>query len=308
MRYARLLIGALCLAAALSGCGAAGWWVVVGSGVVAEQVVDLSGFTSVSAASGFSVEIAKGDAFAVVVRADDNVIPLVRATLEGDQLVLGLEPGLSYWTTVLHASVTMPELRGLSCSGGVTASVGDGFSTDRTLSVALSGGSRLTMASVACGGLDVDLSGGSFLSGAASCPLGAATLVLSGGSRLTMASVACGGLDVDLSGGSVLDGAASCPQGAATLVLAGGSEVRSLVGSAATLNLMHSGGGRAELSELAVDTASVTLAGGAAARVSVQTSLTATVTGGSSLRYRAFAAGPAVTVVEASGGSSIASF
>jgi hypothetical protein len=308
MRNLRLVVGTLLLLAALSGCGAAGWWLVVGSGVAAEQVVDASGFTSVSAGSGFSVEIAKGDAFAVVVRTDDNVLPHVRASLDGDRLVLGLEPGLSYWTTVLHASITMPELRGMSFAGGVTASVGDGFSTESTLSVALSGGSRLTMASVACGGLDVDLSGGSFLSGAASCPLGAATLVLAGGSRLTMASVACGGLDVDLSGGSVLDGAASCPQGAATLVLAGGSEVRSLVGSAATLNLMHSGGGRAELSELAVDTGSVELSGGAAATVSVQTSLTVTLAGGSSLRYRSYAPGPALTIVSVSGGSSISAF
>ena len=266
MRYLRLVVGALLVLAAFSGCGAGGWF-VVGSGVAAEQAIDLTGFTAVSAGSGFSVDIRKGDSFGVVVRADDNVLPHVRATLEGERLVLALEPGFSYWTTMLQASVTLPELRGVAFSGGVTASVGEGFSTAGTLSVSLSGGSRLATASVACGGLGADLSGGSVLSGAVSCPLGAAELTLSGG-----------------------------------------SEVRSLTGATLTLDLVHSGGGRSDLSGLSADTAQIELAGGAAATVSVQSSLSATLSGGSFINYRRYEAGPVVTAVEVSGGSSISSY
>ena len=266
MRGLRLSLFVLLALAALAGCRIADW-LVLGSGIVVDQASDLAGFTAIDAGSGFSVDAQRGESFSILLRTDDNVLPHVRVLLEGERLVLSLEPGFSTWPTVLHASVTMPDLRGIGLSGGSVATVAAGFETVGTFAAALSGGSRLSLT-----------------------------------------SLSCAALRADLSGGSDIDGAITCPGGAAELALSGGSRVRALSGEAGTLGIDQSGGSTSDLSQLIAETADVTLSGGSVATVSVQSSLTANLSGGSRLSYRRYEAGPAITAIDASGGSSISSY
>jgi hypothetical protein len=254
------------LVPSLGGCGFLNLF-LPGSGVLVTESRDLEGFVSVDASSGFRVDIEPGQASALLLQTDDNVMPHVRASVVGGTLVLAVEPGHLTLPTTLRASVCMPELRGLTLSGGSAAEVAPGFGTAATL-----------------------------------------TASLSGGSRAALGAIACGGLAMELSGGSTLGGTVSCPEGSAVLTLTGGSQVSSLAGEAASLDIEQSGGGDSDVSAFGVRDAVVDLSGGAVARVDAERHMTVSLSGGSRLLYRVHQAGPTITAIDISGGSSLVTF
>jgi hypothetical protein len=250
---------------AVGGCNVGGWG--LGSGVVVEETMDVSGFTTVAASSGFAVDIQPGTDYSVTIRTDDDVMPHVLASLVDTALELSLETGYWYNATVLRATITLPTLSGLVLSGGSQAYVSAGFDSTKTFSARLSGGSHTTLQGLSTEDLALELSGGSSLNGAMACPCGDVRAVLSGGSRIT-----------------ALDGVAN------------------------RLTVEQSGGGETDLSGLTADSANVTLSGGSRVKVNAKTGLAARLSGGSSLAYRLYEAGPAITALEISGGSSLAPF
>ena len=171
---------------------------VTGSGTPVTETKSITGFTSVSAAMGFNVEITESSTFSVRVTVDDNVVDRLRVTKEGDTLTIALDPGI-YTSMTLRAVVTMPDIEGLELSGGSRGTI-SGFVGLASLDLELSGGSHVDVEGSAID-LTVDASGGSTLD-LENFPVHDADIGFSGGSSGTISLD--GTLDADVSGGSRL--------------------------------------------------------------------------------------------------------
>jgi hypothetical protein len=122
----------------------------------------------------------------------------------------------------------------------------------------------------------------------------------SGSSRVHLRDRLAGDeLRVELSGASRLDGPVDSKS--ATAAVSGASEVE-LSGRAASLNASASGASHLLLQQLQVDALEVSLSGASNAEVSVRRTISASLSGASSLRYRG---SPTFTRQEVSGGSSV---
>jgi hypothetical protein len=169
-----------------------------GSGNLVTETKTITGFTMVSAAMGFNVEITESSTFSVRVTLDDNLVDKLRVTKVGDTLSLTMDPG-SYLSRTLRAVITMPTIDGIEFSGGSQGSI-SGFVGLASLDLELSGGSHID-AEGSANALTVDASGGSTLD-LENFPVHDADVVFSGGSSGTISLD--GTLDADLSGGSRL--------------------------------------------------------------------------------------------------------
>jgi Putative auto-transporter adhesin, head GIN domain len=122
----------------------------------------------------------------------------------------------------------------------------------------------------------------------------------SGSSRIRLQDPLAGDdLRLELSGASRLDGAAELRS--MTAGLSGASEL-TLSGRVGTVSANASGASRLALEQLQVDALEVGLSGASNAEVWVRRTISASLSGASSLRYRG---SPTLTTQETSGGSSI---
>jgi hypothetical protein len=176
------------LVAVLVGCTPV---TITGSGNVFTQEEAITGFDKVDASHSFEVDISQGEAYSVIIRADDNVLPHLQVVKQRDTLKIGLKPGQVYSIrdATMQAEVTMPELTGLDLSGASQATI-TGFESAKDLSVDLSGSSSLR-GDIEAGNAGYDVSGSSDVS-----------LTGSGGDVTIDAS---GNSDVDLSDFPVAD-------------------------------------------------------------------------------------------------------
>src|SRR5689334_18824355 len=87
---------AACSAAPTSGiAGTAGSQqvAVTGSGKMITRAVDVGAFNSIEVGSALKTDIVRGDAFAVAITADDNVIDFVEASSSSQTLKLNMRSG-----------------------------------------------------------------------------------------------------------------------------------------------------------------------------------------------------------------------
>ncbi len=189
-----------------------------GSGNLVSETYVQSDFSSVEAANGFEVSLTRSSDFSVEITADDNIIDLVEVSRIGDSLRVRLQPGYIYSAVTLRAAIGMPDLRGLSLSGGSQADI-TGFDSPNALSLVLSGGSGIA-GDITAGDAAMNLSGGSSvkLSGTA----GDLVVAGSGGSVLDIEAFPVDNADVSLSGGG---GAVVNVGGTLNVGLSGGATV-----------------------------------------------------------------------------------
>jgi hypothetical protein len=171
---------------------------LTGSGTLVTETKSMTGFTSVSAAMGFNVEITESSTYTVMLTVDDNGVDKLKVSKIGDILSIALEPGI-YTRMTLRAVVTMPDIAKLELSGGSRGSI-RGFVGLSSLDLELSGGSHVD-AEGSAGDLMVDASGGSTLD-LEDFPVHDANIGFSGGSSGTISLD--GTLEADVSGGSRL--------------------------------------------------------------------------------------------------------
>lgn len=123
---------------------------------------DLAGFTRLEVSSAFTVDVTQSEAYRVEITIDDSLINRLDVRVSGDTLHIGLRSGTSILgSATMKAVVTMPELAGLELSGATRGAI-SGFSSDRGLSVTVSGASRLS-GDIDCGDARFDVSGASRL-------------------------------------------------------------------------------------------------------------------------------------------------
>jgi hypothetical protein len=196
--------------------------VVRGSGRIVSRDVEVSAFTGLEVSATFAVTVFVGDAPAVNVRADDNLIDLLDVGVQGSTLRIGLEPDTQVASATLQADVVVTSLDSLVVSGASVVRLSDGLDADS---------------------LSVELSGASSIIGPVQ--IGDGTLVLSGASRATLSGSATS-LSVEASGASEL-GSRDLSIGDATIDLSGASHAEVTVtgtlsaGAAGASTILYAG-------------------------------------------------------------------
>lgn len=206
-----LMIAILALAFSTLACQC-GWFapiqykhsyeVLSGSGNIETQEKSFTGFDQVEASHVFQVEINQGEDFSVIVRTDDTVSEFVQVTKRGNTLKLGLKPDHTYTfkNVTLEATITMPELTGVSLSGASRARV-TGFKSARDLDLDISGTSSVE-GDIEAGTVTCELSGSSTinLDGSADD----LTVKASGGSIVKLSDFPATNADIEASGASTV--------------------------------------------------------------------------------------------------------
>jgi hypothetical protein len=198
-----LMVSALvALSATTAACDLVG---TRGEGAVKSETRQTGTFSRVESGGGVHVSIGIGDASALEVRAQGNLLPLI--TTEVVDGTLRIRSSKGYTTSEkVEVILATPQLEG----------------------IVLSGGSRGSVEGLASDAFDVELTGGSVLTAAGTA--GAVTLHLSGGSVAELDALTAATISADLSGGSRAEvRATDLVNGSAT----GGSNV-SVAGGAST--------------------------------------------------------------------------
>jgi Putative auto-transporter adhesin, head GIN domain len=159
-----LLAAAGCLAAGCSAGDVGNLGTVTGSGTPATKTFDYTGFTGLRVDSAFRAEVTRGDASAVSVTVDDNIVQHLRVEVDGDTLRISLEPGYDYVGATLSATVTMPSLTALEVTGAAKADV-NGFAAGDPLDLQASGDGSVTLTGARTGDVNLDVSGAADVSG-----------------------------------------------------------------------------------------------------------------------------------------------
>lgn len=150
----------LAVPAGLTGCGET----VTDSGEITTWEMANTGFTRIDISHGFEVQILRDTAFKVTIHIDRAVFEYLVVDQRGDTLRIGLESGHTYINTTQRAVITLPELEKLELSGGSNAEVGS-FSTGKSITLELSGGSIARLDNVTVSDAGLELSGGSRITG-----------------------------------------------------------------------------------------------------------------------------------------------
>lgn len=208
-----------------------------GSGTPASKTFDYSGFSGVRVDTAFAATITQGDAYAVSVTVDDNLVEHLRVEVDGDTLNIRLDPDYDYSDTDLTATVTMPGLKALEVTGGSSADV-SGFAAGDDLGLEVSGAGTVAFAGMRAGKVEVNVSGAGEVSGQLdaeeiSGEVSGAGEVMLEGSATKMKLEASGAGKVGTSDYTVQD---------AELQLSGGAAAELRV--TGTLNVEASGGAR----------------------------------------------------------------
>ena len=193
-----ILAAVLLTSGLLGGCIGAIRGAITGSTNLETREYDFSDFTQVEVGGAFEVEIAQSDSYSVKITADDNLFNHIVVSKKGTKLTIRLKWGYSYLSTAQRAMITMPDLYDLRLSGATRGSV-QGFSSSHNFTLGLSGASRLDMADMSVGDINLDASGASRISG--SIETGDCNFSLSGASRVELAGSG-NDADIDASGAS----------------------------------------------------------------------------------------------------------
>ena len=171
---------------------------LVGSGNLETEEYAFTNFTKVEIGSAFEFEVNQSGSYSINVTVDDNVLDYVQVSQDGQTLKIRLRRFLSLGPVTLRASVTMPQLRGLTASGASLGTV-SGFSSNEDLDITVSGASRLT-GDITAGDVEFGISGASTIQLEGSADDIDANV--SGASHFNLDDFIVNNADVDFSGAS----------------------------------------------------------------------------------------------------------
>jgi len=171
---------------------------LAGSGRMISRTINLTGVTSVLAGANFVVRLKIGGSAQATVTMDDNLTDQVEAAVVGDQLRLGIKPGMSVRNATLSADVVVGQLDRLDTSGASRVIVNPVLSSP-ALQLVVSGASAVT-GPVTIGQVQGVVSGAGTL--ALSGQVQDLRVSAAGASRLPLAELTVRRLDATLSGAS----------------------------------------------------------------------------------------------------------
>lgn len=131
---------------------------IQGSGNVIQEDRDVSGFTGVQLNTSGDVTITAGEADALTIEAEDNIMPLLTSEVRGGVLQLGTTPNSSFSTTRgIHYIVTIASLESVELNGSGDINVAD-FSGD-SFSITTNGSGDTTFAAVEVADVSITVNG-----------------------------------------------------------------------------------------------------------------------------------------------------
>ncbi len=213
---------------------------VVGSGVLKEESLAVAAFGGVEVSGVFRCTFTEADEHSVVLRGDDNIVPLVVVEVTGSTLTARMRDNTSVATKLpLELLVATPRLTSVRAEGACVVEVG--ASTTALLQnledVRLAGVSRLNLASLGSPGFRLVGTGASqaTLSGA----VGKAAIELSGSSKAEAGDLLAQELRVEIDGASsatvqALGSLSGVVSGASSLLVRGKPSVESVRTSGAS--------------------------------------------------------------------------
>jgi len=140
---------------ALSACDTS---TVQGSGTLKTETRNVSGFSKVSLSGTGNLVIQQAPVEALTVTAEDNILPLIQTTEDGDTLVIKYQDNVSVQPTrPIVFALTAKSLTGVSVSGEGTVTM-NGINTP-SLDIHMSGAGDVTAHSVSTASLNVNISG-----------------------------------------------------------------------------------------------------------------------------------------------------
>ena len=169
---------------------------VAGSGRPTTRTIDLSRVTSVVAGANFVVHLRTGGPAQATVTMDDNLTDRIEATVTGNELHLGIKPGMSVRNATLSAEVTVGQLEQLAANGASKVTLSSPV-TGSALRLDANGAGQIT-GPVRVDHLEASESGASVL--ALSGRAGSLHLSSAGTSRLLGVDLAVANLDAVLTG------------------------------------------------------------------------------------------------------------
>jgi hypothetical protein len=142
MRRAAYLISVLLVTLILHACTT----VTQGSGNLRTEERVVTGVRQVILDNAGELTIITGEAETLTIEADDNILPLLQAEVNGDTLTLTVQRGASIAPTALNYTLTVPTLTNLTTrgSGNVSGSV----TTGENLEVVVEGSGSVQLENV----------------------------------------------------------------------------------------------------------------------------------------------------------------
>ncbi|MFC2159957.1 head GIN domain-containing protein [Actinomycetota bacterium] len=132
--------------------------IVRGSGNVASEDRDVSGFSKVSVSGSGNLRIEQGDEESLTIEAEDNILPLITAKVSGNTLKIGFKPGTSISTTKnIEFHLKVKDLDSISGSGSGNIDC-SGLAADN-LSVKTSGSRNVDMINLEVNSIVLNSSG-----------------------------------------------------------------------------------------------------------------------------------------------------
>ena len=232
----------LLVALLVSGCG---FQALTGSGRVASETRNVSGFTSVTLAGIGSVYLAQGATESVRIEAEDNLIPYFETVVEGTTLKIGLKNryiGFSILPTQpVRFYVTLPKIEAVTLAG--SGNIFAGRVQSNAFKVSLSGSGDIAADSLTAAALDINLDGsGDITLGTVSA--GQVTATIAGSGNIQVDSLAADKITSKIAGSGDITIAGKVTGQSAEILGSGDYQAGGLKSDTATLRVAGSGSAR----------------------------------------------------------------
>lgn len=132
---------------------------VSGSGTIESETRAVSDFRAVTLTGSGAVTIQQGDAYSLVVEADDNILPLIETEVNGDTLHIGFRAGTNMVnpSRTIQYRITAPNVDEITISGSGTVRA-DTIVAER-FSATISGSGELEIDALTVADLRIGVSG-----------------------------------------------------------------------------------------------------------------------------------------------------
>ena len=258
----------------------------VASAQTAKKDFDLKGFTAVEFNNDFKATVKKSNDFSVSVELSEELVPYLDVRVSKGTLIVELRNVPAKLTilksNVVNATVTMPELKGVTLNGAAKLTVADSFDLgNENFTLSTAGTSEVKQMEIHANNATLSLLGASrvHLNG----DFVTVSIQSSGTSRLDLSADA-DDLVVKSSGTAVseIDGSFE------TLDLdLGGTSNVTLKGEAEDMTVVASSAGSVDALRMPVTTATVRLSGAGVCKTYVKKALEVQCTGASTCSYKA---------------------
>ena len=102
-----------------------------GSGKIISKMVQVSNFSMLDIWGGPNVTIKKGDTESLYIEAEDNILPLIDASVANNTLKIGFKPATFHINKTIKYVITMKSLEGIRATGGSSFIVEGNFISDK---------------------------------------------------------------------------------------------------------------------------------------------------------------------------------